>query len=100
MILIALALLLFLTFFYKAKLLPYTIMVYFVLFDMFDGFYEEEKVYSVIRYVVPLTLLAIYMLKYRVGKRIDFIFYVLAGYLILLWLTNSGDFLISSRSLM
>ncbi|WP_114778203.1 hypothetical protein [Botryobacter ruber] len=100
MILIALSLLLVIIFFYDIKLFVPSLLVYFVFFDMFDGFYEENKIYSAIRYLIPLALIAFYMMRFDVLKKSDFIFLILTVYLVFLWIVNSGDILVSSRNLM
>lgn len=97
MIIIVLVLLLIASFLYNPRRFPYSLVVYFVFFDMFDGFYEENKVFSGIRYLVPLVLMSIYCLKNGILKKIDFIFFLLGAYLLSLWLLNSGDLMVSSR---
>jgi hypothetical protein len=100
MVLIALALLLIVSFLNNSKLFAYSLMVYFVFFDMFDGFYDDNKVFAAIRYIVPLSLILIYAFRYNVLKKLDFIFLLLLSYLLILWVVNSGDLLVTSRSLL
>jgi hypothetical protein len=81
MLLIALAAFLIVTFLCNTKPFPYLLMVYFVIYDMFDGFYKDDKIYAVLRYIVPLSLMLFYIIKYNAFKKIEFIFVVLIAYL-------------------
>jgi hypothetical protein len=98
--LIALALVLIVAFLYNPKSFPYQLVTYFVFYDMFDGFYEDVKIYAVLRYIVPLLLIGIYTLKYNVLKRLDSIFVLLITYLLVLWIANHGDQAITSRTIL
>lgn len=73
-------------------------MVYFVLFDMMDGFYEEQKILMTMRYLVPLGLFILFSIKYGCLKYSDTIFYVLLAYLFILLLFTEGDFIISTKN--
>lgn len=84
-------------FFYNIRLFIFSLVIFFVLFDMFDGFYKDDKIYAAIRYVIPLTLLGIYMIKNKVMKIGDSIILYASIYLILLLIVNSSDFLVSAR---
>lgn len=99
MLLIVLVFLLIASFIYSPSRFVFSLMAYFVFFDMFDGFYEENKVFSAIRYLVPLLLIIIYCINYGILKKVDVIFLLLAAYLLTLWLVNSGDFLVTTRNL-
>ncbi|MEX2232405.1 MAG: hypothetical protein WD824_09610 [Cyclobacteriaceae bacterium] len=99
MILFALAILLILIFFYNSKIFIYALMVFFVLFDMFDGFYKDEKIFAAIRYVVPLLFVSFFIVRESVLKRKDLIFIVVSLYLIVLLVYSPGDFIISAKNL-
>lgn len=75
-------------------------MVFFVLFDMLDGFYDDEKVFAALRYIVPLVLILIFLIKNSALKKSDFIFLVLSLYLLLLLIYSHGDIIISSKTLL
>ncbi|MEI6946255.1 hypothetical protein V9K67_03575 [Paraflavisolibacter sp. H34] len=100
MILIALAVCLIIGFFVKPKHFPYLMIVYFVFYDMFDGFYKDDKIYSVFRYIVPLTLMFTYCFMYGVLKKLDLIFVTFMGYLFMLWAINAGDPIITARTML
>ncbi|MCW3079458.1 hypothetical protein [Segetibacter sp.] len=100
MILIVLALLLIVSFLIDTRPFPYLLMLFFVFYDMFDGFYKDDKIFAVLRYLVPLTLVLFYIIKYRIVKHIEFIFVVLVSYLLLLWLLNPGDQIITAKSVL
>jgi hypothetical protein len=100
MILIVLAVCLMVGFFIKPKQFPYFLICYFVFYDMFDGFYKDDKIYSVFRYIVPLVLMFTYCFMYGVLKKLDGIFVALMGYLFMLWAINSGDPIITSRTML
>ncbi|GEO08177.1 hypothetical protein [Segetibacter aerophilus] len=100
MILIVLAVLLIVAFLIDTKPFPYLLMLYFVFYDMFDGFYKDEKIFSALRYLVPLTLILFYIIKYRIVKHIEFIFVALVSYLFLLWLLNAGDQIVTAKSVL
>jgi hypothetical protein len=74
MILLALAFLLILVFLYDTRIFIYALMVFYVLFDMMDGFYDDEKIFAAIRYIIPLSLILVFVLKESVFKKSDFIF--------------------------
>lgn len=97
MILIVLAIVLVLMFFNDPKQFPFYLVVYYVFYDMFDGFYQDNKIYAVLRYVVPLMLLFTYCFRYNVFKKLPGIFIVLITYLFGLWMMNSGDAIVTSR---
>ncbi|MFC5269485.1 hypothetical protein [Adhaeribacter terreus] len=98
MILLGLVILLIVLFLYDSRTFVFALIPYFVFFDMFDGFYEDNKIYAAIRYIVPLSLTLIYVFKYQALKKSDAIFVALVLYLMLLWVINSGDMLVSTRS--
>ncbi|WP_066508809.1 hypothetical protein [Rufibacter sp. DG15C] len=85
------------SFFYSTKVFVYALMVFFVLFDMLDGFYKDDKIYAAVRYLVPLILMGIYIAKYNALKKSDTLLFYLFCYLIVLWLVNAGDLIITSR---
>ena len=87
-------------FLYDTRMFVFAMIPYFVFFDMFDGFYDDNKAYAVIRYVVPLGLTLIYVFRYQTLKKSDGIFAALVLYLMLLWVINSGDLLVSTRALL
>lgn len=100
MILFGLTLLLIGFFLYEPKMFPYSLMLFLAFFDMFDGFYKDDKIFAAIRYVVPLALLAVYMTKYEVLKTYDAILLVVIAYLLVLLVVNAGDFLITARNVL
>lgn len=100
MILFALAIILVLLFSYDTNPFPFLLTAYFVFYDMFDGFYKEDKLYAVLRYILPLTLIIFYSIKYNVFKKLDAIFVLLVAYLLLLLIVNSGDPVVASRTIL
>src|SRR4051812_33924294 len=100
MILIVLAILLVVSFLIDTKPFPYRLMVYFVFYDMFDGFYKDDKIFALLRYMVPLTLILFYFVKYKVSKQLDSIFVILLTYLLLLWLFNPGDEIVTAKNVL
>lgn len=100
MILIALCVLLIGSFFYDSRKFPYMLVTYYVFYDMFDGFYKEDKIYSVFRYVIPLLLILIYMARHNVQKKLDAIFVIVMMYLMALWAFNPGDELITAKNVL
>lgn len=100
MVLFVLAFFLVLAFFYDSKIFIYALMVFFVLFDMFDGFYEDEKILAAMRYIIPLFLISFFVIKKSALKKSDFIFIVLNLYLIVLLVYSPGDFIISTRNVL
>lgn len=100
MVLLVLTVFLIFAFFYNPKTFIYALMVFFVLFDMFDGFYEDEKVFAAIRYIVPLICISIFVVRQSAFRNSDLIFIVLNLYLILLLMYSPGDFIISTRNVL
>jgi hypothetical protein len=100
MILFALAFSLISIFLVKLRLFPIAVILFFVVFDMFDGFYKDEKVFAAIRYVIPLTLLVIYIIKCQCLKKADLFLFIYIFYLLVLWLNNTGDFMLATRVLL
>lgn len=99
MVLFALAILIIIIFLFNLKAFIYSLMVFFVFFDMFDGFYKDEKIFAAIRYIIPLSLMIIYIVKCNVFKKSDIPFLILILYLLLLWVYNPGDIIITSKTL-
>ncbi len=100
MVLFTLAGFLVLAYFYDSKIFVYALMVFFVLFDMFDGFYEDEKIFAAIRYIIPLVFISIFVVRQSAFKKTDLIFVVLNLYLIVLLVYSPGDFIISARNVL
>ena len=75
-------------------------MVFFVLYDMLDGFYEDTELYAIMRYIIPLLLILFFIIKKSALKKSDFIFLVLGLYLLLLLIFSHGDIIISSKTLL
>lgn len=98
MIIFALGFLLILVFVVRQSLFPVALMFFFVLFDMFDGFYKDNQLYAAIRYIIPLTLLLIYLYNKRAFIKSDGIFLVLVVYLLLLLIYIPGDFIVSAKT--
>ncbi len=70
------------------------------MFDMLDGFYEDEKIFAVIKYVVPLLLISYYLVKESALKKSDFMLLVVVFYLLLLLIYNHGDIIISGKTVL
>lgn len=100
MILFGLSFLLLIVFLYDTKYFIYALLLFFVFFDMFDGFYKDDKIYAAIRYAIPLALILIYVFKYNMLKQSDFILSIAIVYLLLLWLITSADPLIAGRGVL
>ncbi|MEO5603572.1 MAG: hypothetical protein ABIR06_21810 [Cyclobacteriaceae bacterium] len=100
MILFALTGILILAYFYDSKMFVYALMAFFVLFDMFDGFYEDEKIFAAIRYIIPLVFISIFVVRQSAFKKTDLIFVVLNLYLLILLVYSPGDFIISIRNVL
>lgn len=100
MALIALAVLLIIMFFYDSKKFVYALMVFFVLFDMFDGFYDEEKIFAALRYIIPLLFVFIFLIRQRALTRQDFLFIILSLYLLVLLVYSQGGIIISTKTLL
>lgn len=98
MILFALSALLILIYFYNQKMFIYALMIFFVLFDMFDGFYKDDKIFAALRYLVPLLFLSIFVIRESVLKKGDLIFVVVSLYLIVLLVFTQGDMIISAKN--
>jgi hypothetical protein len=73
-------------------------MVFYVLFDMLDGFYEDEKIFVVLRYVIPLILLLAFIVKKSAFKKSDFILIILAIYLFILLVYSPSDIIVSGKT--
>ena len=99
MILLLLSALLLVTFISDARRFPFYVVVYFVLFDMFDGFYEEEKIFAAIKYLLPLLLLVLYLVRTAALKNSDKVLFFLLVFLCLLVLYSPGDIIVSIRNL-
>lgn len=67
---------------------------------MFDGFYKEDKIFSILRYVLPIILIFFYAIKYNLLQKLDALFVGLLIYLSILWIFNSGDEVITSRNML
>lgn len=99
MVLLLLAFLLVVTFLISEKIFLYSLMVFFVLFDMLDGFYEDQQVFNVMRYIVPLMLLAFLIVRRSVLKRTDWLLILLCLYMLILLVYSSSDIVVSARNL-
>ena len=99
MILFALAISLVFVYFYNTKIFIYALMVFYVLFDMFDGFYEDEKIYAAMRYIIPLTLIAVFVIKRSAFTRADIPFVIVGLYMMTLLVYSQGDVIISAKTL-
>lgn len=100
MALIGLAVLLIIMFFYDSRKFIYALMVFFVLFDMFDGFYDDEKIFAAIRYIIPLLFVFIFLTRQRTLTRQDFLFIILSLYLLVLLVYSQGGIIISTKTLL
>lgn len=100
MILSALTISLVFIFFYNQKVFIYALIIFYVLFDMFDGFYEDEKIFAAMRYVVPLTLLSIYVLRKSVLRTTDLLFIIVSIYMLILLVYSQGDIILSGKTVL
>lgn len=98
MILLGLTLLLVLIFLYNSKTFFYALMVFFVLFDMLDGFYEDEKIFAALRYIIPLVLVLFFLVKESAFKRSDRVLFILFLYLAILLVYSNSDFIVSAKT--
>ncbi|MBJ6118242.1 hypothetical protein JAO76_08570 [Pontibacter sp. BT310] len=98
MLILALGLLLIIVFVTRQSLFPIALVFFFVLFDMFDGFYKDNQLYAAIRYIIPLTLLLSYLYNKRAFIKSDGIFLILVLYLLLLVIYNPGDVIVSVKT--
>ncbi len=97
MIILILGLLLALSFIFYQKYFIFSLMIFFLLFDMFDGFYKDFKVFAAIRYILPLAFIVIYVVKNRALKNEDFVFFIFTISLFLFLFLNHGDFILSGK---
>jgi len=98
MIIFLLAVLLIAFFIFDNKNFIFALMVFFLLFDMFDGFYKDVKIFAAIRYVVPFVLITIYAFVNKVFIKSDWVFLVFSLFLFLLLLSSPGDFVLSGKT--
>ncbi|GGZ14978.1 hypothetical protein GCM10007049_03760 [Echinicola pacifica] len=98
MIIILIALILIGYFIYDQKNFIYALMVFYLLFDMFDGFYKDLKVFAAIRYVLPLIMVIAYIIANKAIKAKDGIFFLLSAYLIALVIFNHGHLILSAKT--
>ncbi len=99
MALLGLALLLIIVYIYNSRVFIYALMVFFVLFDMIDGFYEDQQIFTAFRYIVPLLLCVAFIIKNSALKKADIGLIILLLYLLILLPFSNGDILISLRTL-
>ncbi|TPE42515.1 hypothetical protein [Pontibacter mangrovi] len=97
MILFALSFLLILVFMFYQRYFIFALMLFFALFDMFDGFYKDEKVFAAIRYAVPLSLTVVYIFRYNVLRSRDQLLLLLFVYLLILLIYTPGDLVLSAK---
>ncbi len=100
MVLLTLTFLLVLTYLYDTKVFVSALIVFFVLFDMLDGFYEDEKIFAAMRYIIPMTLMMVIILKEGAFRKTDFIFLLLSFYLVMLLVYSSKDIIVSAKNLL
>jgi hypothetical protein len=100
MILFAFTFLLILVFFYNQKVFIYALMVFYVLFDMFDGFYEDEKIFAAMRYVIPFIFISVYVVRHAALKKHDLLFFVVSIYLLILLVYSEGDIILSGKTVL
>ena len=98
MILIALGILLIIVFLVNQKLFPIGLVVFFLLFDMFDGFYKDDQIFAAIRYIIPLALILVYLFAHGGLRKSDSIFLILLVYLGLLMIYIPGDIILSAKT--
>ncbi|MBX0332373.1 hypothetical protein K3G39_03905 [Pontibacter sp. HSC-14F20] len=80
------------------KLFPIGLVVFFLLFDMFDGFYKDDQIFAAIRYIIPLSLMVVYLFAHGGLRKSDSIFLVLFVYLGLLTVYIPGDIILSVKT--
>lgn len=100
MALFALAISLVFIFFYDSKIFIYALMVFYVLFDMLDGFYEDEKIFMAMKYIIPLLLILVFVLKKSALGKKDVIFLLVVLYMLLLLAYSPGDIIISGKTVL
>ncbi|MHC2993615.1 hypothetical protein OB13_19290, partial [Pontibacter sp. HJ8] len=82
MIIFGLGFLLILVFLFKQKYFVFALVLFFVLFDMFDGFYKDNQIFAAIRYIIPLSLILVYLLSHNGFQKSDNVFLILVLYLL------------------
>ncbi len=97
MILFGLSFLLIITFLFYQKYFIYALVLFFALFDMFDGFYKDDKIYAAIRYITPLCLTFIFVVRKNILKTTDGILLLLFIYLLILLVYTPGDVILSAK---
>lgn len=100
MILFAFTISLVFIFFYNQKIFIYALMVFYVLFDMFDGFYEDEKMFAAMRYIIPLTFISIYIIKEAILRKSDLLFITVGIYMLVLLVYSEGDIILSGKTVL
>ncbi|WP_143732138.1 hypothetical protein [Pontibacter lucknowensis] len=73
-------------------------VLFFLLFDMFDGFYKDDQIFAAIRYIIPLSLMLVYLFAHGGLRKSDSIFLVLITYLGLLMIYIPGDIILSAKT--
>lgn len=99
MALLLLAFLLVVVYLFSEKIFIYALMIFFVMFDMLDGFYEDQQIFNVMRYIVPLLLITFFVIRHAVLKKTDWLLMLLCLYMMVLLVYTSGDILVSARNL-
>jgi len=100
MILFVLTISLVFVFFYNGKSFIYALMVFYVLFDMFDGFYEDEKIFAALRYVIPFMIICTYVVREEILRKSDLLLIVSGIYLLILLVYSDGDIIISGKTML
>lgn len=100
MVLVLLSVCVVLVFLYNSKTFIYALMTFFVLFDMFDGFYEDEKIFAALRYIIPLFFVFIFVVREAALNKSDIILFVLCIYLVVLLTYSPGDIFVSGRNVL
>ncbi|GGF44822.1 hypothetical protein GCM10011339_36680 [Echinicola rosea] len=73
-------------------------MVFYLVFDMFDGFYKDLKVFAAIRYVLPLVMVIAYIIANKAFRKGDWIFMLITVYVTALLFFNPGNFMLSAKT--
>ncbi|WP_200977130.1 hypothetical protein [Echinicola sp. 20G] len=97
MIIIFLGLLLMTCFIFDQKNFIFSVIIFYVVYAMFDGFYKEMKVFAAIRYILPALLLILYIIANKALRTADLIFFIVAGYLMTLLIFNHGNLIWSAK---
>ncbi|QDH80093.1 hypothetical protein FKX85_14045 [Echinicola soli] len=98
MILILLSLILIGYFIFDQKNFIYALMVFYLVFDMFDGFYKDLKIFAAIRYILPLVMVIAYIVANKAFRKGDWVFMLITLYITALLIFNPGNLILSAKT--